>query len=172
MAAGQVRTRQSHRGKPQPTIQRKGHLTCFTSVNVLFASTTYFRAKTTFAARCLNLPMKGRIYTVRGFILPYAGYPGTPGMLLEKVINPPFRYLEGAFEPSFFPSHFRPATEPTMSRNMIAPSRGITTTLRPATRAPSPRSPSRYRIPLWSAPPSTIARLQNPNAVTSGATAS
>jgi hypothetical protein len=65
----------------------------------------------TFAERCPNLPVKGHIYTVRGFVVPYAGYPGTPGMLLEEVINPPSRYLEGTFEPSFFPSHFRPATE-------------------------------------------------------------
>jgi hypothetical protein len=65
----------------------------------------------TFAERCPNLPVKGGIYTVRGFVVPYAEYPGTPGMLLEEVINPPSRYLEGTFEPSFFPSHFRPATE-------------------------------------------------------------
>jgi hypothetical protein len=65
----------------------------------------------TFAERCPNLPVKGRIYTVRGFVVPYAGYAGTPAMSLEEVINPPSHYLEGTFEPSFFPSHFRRAIE-------------------------------------------------------------
>ena len=65
----------------------------------------------TFRERCPNLPVRGRIYTVRGFVVPYAGYPGIPGMLLEEIINPPCPYYEGTFEPSFFPSHFRPVTE-------------------------------------------------------------
>jgi hypothetical protein len=30
----------------------------------------------TFAERCPNLPVKGGIYTVRGFVVPYVGYPG------------------------------------------------------------------------------------------------
>ena len=29
----------------------------------------------TFAERCPNLPVKGGIYTVRGFVVPYVGYP-------------------------------------------------------------------------------------------------
>jgi hypothetical protein len=65
----------------------------------------------TFAERCPNLPVEGRTYTVRGFVVPYAGYSGTPGVLLEEIINPPSPYYEGSFEPSFFPSHFRPVTE-------------------------------------------------------------
>ena len=64
-----------------------------------------------FTERCPHLPVKGRTYTVRGFIVPYAGYSGTPGMLLEEIVNPPYRYVEGTFEPSFFPSHFRPLAE-------------------------------------------------------------
>ena len=32
-------------------------------------------------------------------------------MLLEEIVNPPYRYVEGTFEPSFFPSHFRPLAE-------------------------------------------------------------
>jgi hypothetical protein len=65
----------------------------------------------TFAERCPNLPVKGRIYTVRGFVVPYAGYPGTLGMLLVENVNPPCPYYEGTFEPSFLPSYFRPGTE-------------------------------------------------------------
>ncbi len=65
----------------------------------------------TFAERCPNVPVKGHIYTVRDFVVPYAGYPGTPGMLLKGIINPPCPYFEGTFEPSFFPSHFRPLSE-------------------------------------------------------------
>jgi hypothetical protein len=55
----------------------------------------------TFAERCPNLPVKRRIYTVRGFVVPYAGYPGTLGMLLVENVNPPCPYYEGTFEPSF-----------------------------------------------------------------------
>jgi hypothetical protein len=29
-------------------------------------------------------------------------------MLLEEVVNPPWEYKEGVFEPSFHPYHFRP----------------------------------------------------------------
>jgi hypothetical protein len=47
----------------------------------------------TFTVRCPNLPVKGHIYTVRGFVVPYAGYPGTPGILLEEIINPPSPYF-------------------------------------------------------------------------------
>jgi len=65
----------------------------------------------TFAERCPNLPVKGGIYTVRGFVVPYVGYPGQPGMLLEEIVNRPSLYVEGTFEPSFFPSHFRPLAE-------------------------------------------------------------
>jgi hypothetical protein len=60
---------------------------------------------------CPNLPLKGHVYTVRGFVVPYAGYSGTPGILLEEISNPPCPYFEGTFEPSFFPSHFRPFTD-------------------------------------------------------------
>ena len=65
----------------------------------------------TFTVRCPNLPLKGHVYTVRGFVVPYAGYSGTPGILLEEISNPPCPYFEGTFEPSFFPSHFRPFTD-------------------------------------------------------------
>ena len=60
----------------------------------------------TFALRCPNLPVKGKAYTVRGFVVPYVGYPGTSGILLEEIINPPCPYFEGTFEPSFFPCAF------------------------------------------------------------------
>jgi hypothetical protein len=65
----------------------------------------------TFTSRCPNLPVRGNVYTIRTFVVPYAGYPGTPGILLEEIINPPCPYFEGTFEPSFFPSHFRPLTK-------------------------------------------------------------
>jgi hypothetical protein len=65
----------------------------------------------TFTSRCPNLPVRGNVYTIRAFVVPYAGYPGTPGILLEEIINPPCPYSEGTFEPSFFPSHFRPLTK-------------------------------------------------------------
>jgi hypothetical protein len=65
----------------------------------------------TFAERCPNLPVKGRIYTVRGFVVPYVGYPGQPGILLEELVNPPSLYVEGTFEPSFNFSHLRPLVE-------------------------------------------------------------
>ena len=65
----------------------------------------------TFTLRCPNLPVKSRVYTVRGFVVPYVGYPGTPGILLEEIINPPCPYFEGTFEPSFFPAHFQPITD-------------------------------------------------------------
>jgi hypothetical protein len=55
-----------------------------------------------------NVPVKGSIYTVRGFVLPDVGYERTPGMLLEEVVNPAWEYKEGIFEPSFHPYRFRP----------------------------------------------------------------
>jgi hypothetical protein len=64
-----------------------------------------------FTVRCPNLPVKSHVYTVRGFVVPYAWYPDTPGILLEEIVNAPCLYFEGTFEPSFFPSHFRPLTE-------------------------------------------------------------
>jgi hypothetical protein len=69
----------------------------------------------TFTERCPNVPVKGHIYTVRDFVVPYAGYPGTPGILLQEIINPPCPYLEGTFEPSFFPLHFRPQRKTEIS---------------------------------------------------------
>ena len=33
--------------------------------------------------------------------MPYVEYPGTPGILLEEIINPPCPYFEGTFEPHF-----------------------------------------------------------------------
>ena len=59
----------------------------------------------------LNVPEKGGIYTVRGFVSPDVGYERTPGMLLEEVVNPPWEYKEGVFEPSFHPYHFRPLVQ-------------------------------------------------------------
>jgi len=32
-------------------------------------------------------------------------------LFMQEIINPPCPYVEGTFEPSFFPSHFRPLTE-------------------------------------------------------------
>ena len=32
-------------------------------------------------------------------------------MLLEEVVNPPWEYKEGVFEPSFHPYHFRPLVQ-------------------------------------------------------------
>ncbi len=58
-----------------------------------------------------NVPIKGGIYTVRGFVSPDVGYERTPGMLLEEVVNPPWEYKEGVFEPSFHPYHFRPLVQ-------------------------------------------------------------
>jgi hypothetical protein len=55
-----------------------------------------------------NVPIKGSIYTVRGFVSPDVGYERTPGMLLEEVVNPLWEYKEGVFEPSFHPYRFRP----------------------------------------------------------------
>ncbi len=74
----------------------------------------------TFTVRCPNLPLKGHVYTVRGFVVPYDGYSGTPGILLEEISNPPCPYFEGTFEPSFFPSHFRPLTERTTDISVFA----------------------------------------------------
>jgi hypothetical protein len=58
-----------------------------------------------------SLPIKGSIYTVRGFVSPDIGCERTPGMLLEEVVNPPWVYKEGIFEPSFHPYHFRPLVQ-------------------------------------------------------------
>jgi hypothetical protein len=58
-----------------------------------------------------NVPIKGSIYTVRGFVSPDVGYERTPGMLLEEVMNPPWEYKEGVFEPSFHRYHFRPLVQ-------------------------------------------------------------
>ena len=58
-----------------------------------------------------DVPVKGSIYTVRGFVSPDVGYERTPGMLLEEVVNPPWEYKEGVFEPSFHPYHFRPLVQ-------------------------------------------------------------
>jgi hypothetical protein len=63
------------------------------------------------AAEFPNVPIKGSIYTVRGFVSPDVGYERTPGMLLEEVVNPPWEYKEGVFEPSFHPYHFRPLVQ-------------------------------------------------------------
>ena len=35
-----------------------------------------------------NVPLKGSIYTVRGFVSPDIGYERTPEMLLEEIMNP------------------------------------------------------------------------------------
>ena len=59
----------------------------------------------------LNVPIKGSIYTVRGFVSPDVGYERTPGMLLEEVVNPLWQYKEGVFEQSFHPYHFRPVVQ-------------------------------------------------------------
>ena len=76
----------------------------------------------TFAERCPNLPVKGGIYTVRDFVHPY-GHPGPAGILLEEIRNPPSLYVEGAFEPSFCQSRFRPfvkrQTDISMFKRMI-----------------------------------------------------
>ena len=68
----------------------------------------------------------------------------------------------------------RPHLTPLRYRLMEspAPSRGITATLQPATRAPSAPLPSRYPIRLRSPPSSVTARLRNPNAVAPGEMAS
>jgi hypothetical protein len=58
-----------------------------------------------------NLPIKGSIYTVRGFVSPDGECERTPGMLLEEFANPPWEYKEGVFEPSFHPYHFRPLVQ-------------------------------------------------------------
>jgi hypothetical protein len=58
-----------------------------------------------------NVPRKGGIYTVRGFVSPDVAYERTPGMLLEEVVNPLWEYKEGVFEPSFHPYHFRPLVQ-------------------------------------------------------------
>ena len=58
-----------------------------------------------------NVPVKAGLYTVRGFVSPDVGYERTPGMLLEEVVNPPWEYKEGVFEPSFHPYHFRPLVQ-------------------------------------------------------------
>jgi glyoxylase-like metal-dependent hydrolase (beta-lactamase superfamily II) len=47
----------------------------------------------------------------RFFVSPHVGYERTPGMLLEEVVNPPWEYKEGVFEPSFHPYHFRPLVQ-------------------------------------------------------------
>jgi hypothetical protein len=99
-----------------PTVQRQGHFDMFHIGQRVVCVDDRFPGENgvfdpTFAKRCPNLPMKDRIYTVRGFVVPYAGYPGTPGMLLEEIVNPPCPYYEGTFEPSFLPSHFRPVTD-------------------------------------------------------------
>ena len=52
----------------------------------------------TFTVRCPNLRLKGHVYTVRGFVVPYAGYLGTSGILLEEISNPPCPYFEGTFD--------------------------------------------------------------------------
>ena len=57
------------------------------------------------------IPIKGSIYTVRGFVSPHVGYERTPGMLLEEVVNAPWEYNEGVVEPSFHPYHFRPVVQ-------------------------------------------------------------
>ena len=60
----------------------------------------------------LNVPIKGSISRVRGFVSPDVGYERTPGMLLEELVNPPWEYKEGVFEPSFHPYHFRLVVAP------------------------------------------------------------
>jgi len=42
-----------------------------------------------------NVPLKGSIYTVRGFVSLDIGYERTPGMLLEEIMNPPWEYKKG-----------------------------------------------------------------------------
>ena len=65
----------------------------------------------TFVLRCPNLPVKGKVYTVRGFVVPYVGYPGTPGILLEEIINPTCPYFGGGVRAIIFPVAFWPFTD-------------------------------------------------------------
>jgi hypothetical protein len=73
------------------------------------------RPQSRFAAfeneRCFSLQETNDVDRMGGFVVPYARYSGTPGILLEEISNPPCPYFEGTFEPSFFPSHFRLLTE-------------------------------------------------------------
>jgi hypothetical protein len=68
----------------------------------------------TFTERCPNVPVKGHIYTVRDFVVPYAGYPGTPEILLQEIINPPFR---GNVRAVIFPLAFS-AVQPAQDRDL------------------------------------------------------
>jgi hypothetical protein len=57
-------------------------------------------------------PVRGGIYTIRGFVCPEAyRLTQTPGLVFEELINAPIGYTEGMFEPSFNPRRFRPLVE-------------------------------------------------------------
>jgi len=55
-----------------------------------------------------GVPVKGGVYTVRGFC---EHYPEITSIYLEEIVNPPFKYLVGAYEPSFLAWRFRPVVE-------------------------------------------------------------
>ena len=63
-----------------------------------------------------NIPIKGSIYTVRGFVSPDVGYERTPGMLLEEVVNPPWEYKRGPLRAIISPVSF-PSARPAQDRH-------------------------------------------------------
>jgi hypothetical protein len=63
-----------------PTIQRKGYFDMFHIGQRVVCIDDRFPGENgvfdpTFAERCPNLPVRDLIYTVRDFVVPYAGYP-------------------------------------------------------------------------------------------------
>jgi hypothetical protein len=72
---------------------------------------------------CPNRPVKGEVYTIRGFRAP--PHPEGVGVFLEEVVNAPFDY--GMFgdvrEPCFRAARFRPVrkTDISIFHKLLAP---------------------------------------------------
>lgn len=67
-----------------------------------------------------QFPARGRIYTIRGFLVrPDDGL----GLLLEEIVNPADYYSDGYGEPAFFAYRFRPVKETNIEifRKLVAP---------------------------------------------------
>lgn len=69
----------------------------------------------------LNVPMKGRIYTIRAIFEPPVAC--QPCLWLEEIVNAPTEWAEGLFEAAFRATRFRPVKETSIDifRQIIAP---------------------------------------------------
>ena len=78
--------------------------------------------------RCEQQPVKGVVYTIRGFTPPNyfsTDEPDVPALYLEEIVNSPVEWTTGVFELGFSRRRFRPLvtrkTEIAIFKRMLAP---------------------------------------------------